>query len=106
MLVDFQNIAEAMRQFGGLARSPSVKDLRQEALGLLRDHPLQGIMPMSQIDHEGKPAARSPAADMNGEQMEEWYRPHILHSEQIRRQRSVAGDHGTRAPHHPIPFSY
>ena len=65
----FENLtfAEAMRKFGLLAQSRSVKDLRQEALDLLRDHPLQGLMPLGHIDHEGKPIAHSPAADTNGE---------------------------------------
>jgi hypothetical protein len=89
----FENLtfAETMRKFGLLAQSPSVKGLRQEALDLLRDHPLQGIMPMGHIDHEGKPIAHSPAADTNGEQSEEWYRPHILRSEDFRRQHTIAG---------------
>ena len=89
----FENLtlAEAMRQFGCLARSASVKDLRQKALDGLRDHPLPGITPMAYIDQDGKPIAHSPGADMNGEHSGDWYRSQILANEEFRRQYVIAG---------------
>jgi hypothetical protein len=84
-------LAEALRELGLLVRSRSVKDLRQEALDLANEYPIQGIMGIAHIDDEGKPIAHSPSAEMKGEQSENWYRSHILNSEDIRRQRSIAG---------------
>lgn len=84
-------LAEALRKFGLLVRSRSIKDLRQEALDLAHKYPLQGIMGMKHMDDEGKPIAHSPSAEMNGEESDDWYRSQILRSEDIRRQRSIAG---------------
>lgn len=85
------DLADAMRVFGLLARSVPIKELRQEALENLRKHPLQAIMGVSHIDHEGKPIAHSPTAELSREQSEEWYRAQALRSEDIRRHLTVAG---------------
>ncbi|HYF52216.1 MAG TPA: hypothetical protein VEJ63_22605 [Planctomycetota bacterium] len=83
--------SEAMRRFGLLARSPTVQELKKQALKQLEDHPLSGMMPVSHIDADGKSIAKSPGAETEGEQPDEWYRHQVLQNESIRRHRTVAG---------------
>jgi len=85
------SFSDAMRQFGLVAKSTPIEDLKKFAHEQLRDHPLQAIMSVAHIDDEGKPVATSPGAETGGDHSDEWYRHQALQNEGFRWQRTVAG---------------
>lgn len=84
-------LSHCLLEFGHIAHSTPIDKLEQEARESLVNFPLQAMFSASHVDDEGKPIAKSPGADVNGEQSVEWYRLQALRNEDLRRQIVVNG---------------
>lgn len=84
-------LSNCLLEFGHIAQPTPIEQLKQEARDSLEKFPMQAIFSASYMDREGKPIAKSPAAEMTGEQSEEWYRQQALKNEDLRRQLIVNG---------------
>lgn len=84
-------LAEALRQFACLERSPPPEKLREDAVRQAEEHPLQMLIPQSIHDDEGKVVAKSPGGIGAAEEEEDALRRMIIRSEAFRRQLAAAG---------------
>ncbi|MFN3626212.1 MAG: hypothetical protein ACK4TP_19460 [Hyphomicrobium sp.] len=84
---EFENLSfsESMRRFALLARSTPIEELKESARQQPRDYPLQSLLPVVQIDREGKTVAVSPGASANDDLLDAWYRQQALRHEAVSR---------------------
>lgn len=57
---------EALRAFATLHRGVNVKQLRENALKRLRDHPLQALMSATMLSRDGRVIAKRPGMSLSG----------------------------------------
>ena len=89
----FENITlpDALLQFARLSKSPSLEELKEEALEGIRNSPLMAMMKSSYFDHEGKIVAEAPGASLTGEPSDEWLKKTFSENHKFQRHVVVAG---------------
>lgn len=84
-------LPDVLLQFALLVPTPTVDDLRQQALDGRKDSFLSSLFGASYADHEGKTVAETPAASFDGEPDEAWLKEQYLRSLDIWRHQIVGG---------------
>lgn len=85
------SLSQALKELACISRSRPIAELRDQALKNLEHAPLSGMMPIKYSDQDGRTAANSPGAPVDGEPDEEWFKATINSNEAIRRQIVLAG---------------
>jgi hypothetical protein len=85
------SLADALRQFALLERSPDLDALRQQALDSLKAAPMGSMFSAVYLDDEGRSVAKAAGAPHSGEPDESWFRRMAGQYESLRRARVVAG---------------
>ena len=83
------SLGQAMGLFADLLRSPEPADLREQALRIVEENPLLGMMPSTTHDDEGKVIAMSPGLTGNEEQDDIALGQLVARNESLRRQYDV-----------------
>jgi hypothetical protein len=87
-------------------KPPTPEVIRETAVEHIRNHPLQGMMPMQVYDHQGHVAFRSPGSGGTPEENEQHIRYTMCFHRNIARQIAVAGAidpiRRTIADEHPV----
>lgn len=83
-------LAESLRQFALLERSPDPEALRAEAKESIEATPLMAMMGVSHVDGDGRTVVKSPGAPVDDEPEEGWFDHTIGRSEGLRRHYVVA----------------
>jgi len=85
------DFSTALKSFALLDRSPKMEDLKAEALKLGQESPLNAMMAMKLIDHEGKTVVNTAGAG-SGEPPHDWYLNMIARVESLRRAMVVVNN--------------
>jgi hypothetical protein len=84
-------LPDILLQFALLARSPNVEELREQALDSRKNSFLSSFFGASYADHEGKTVAETPAASLDGEPDEAWFKEQYQRSMDLWRHQIVGG---------------
>lgn len=84
-------LSQVLGYFGDLARSPSLDNLRADAIQSLKDFPLAAMFGGSRLDSEGRVVSYTPTPELQGDPGEEWIKSKIAQNESLHRSLIVQG---------------
>lgn len=84
-------LPDVLLQFAVLSTSPTVNELRSQALESRKKSFFGSLFGASYTDQEGKTVAESPAASLDEDPSEDWFKEHALQYLKIRRHQLVGG---------------